>query len=141
MSNSKTCFSSGGEREDIFLKFSPKYTAANGLASIAGIAALGCVASVDTSVLMDAMSDRDVWAFFGIIIACDIAGIVLGLLVAFSNRCCCKNDFEFGAILTSSPHTSYVIGPDGELVQAEGKTRETEEASNVGRRNWAESQP
>ena len=62
---------------------------------------------------------------------CSILGLILALIATFSNQCnccksscccsCCSESFEFGALVTSSPHTPYILGPDGKLVK-EGET-------------------
>ena len=34
--------------------------------------------------------------------------------------------FEFGALVTSSPHTPYILGPDGKLVKEENKKEDVD---------------
>ena len=65
-----------------------------------------------------------------------IGGILFTLAATFSNQCsccrscccctCCTKPFEMGALLTSSPHTPYVLGSDGGLrkVETGGKLEE-----------------
>jgi len=68
---------------------------------------------------------------------CSILGLILTLVATFSNQCNCCNTscccscfsepFEFAALATSSLHTPYIIGPDGQLV----REREMEEGEVV----------
>ena len=60
-----------------------------------------------------------------------ILALVLTLAATFSNQCncmssCCAEPFEMRALLVSSPHTPYVLGPDGQL-----RKEATEMDSNV----------
>ena len=42
---------------------------------------------------------------------------------------CCSEPFQFGALLASSPHTAYIVGPNGELITdtEENKNEEMKE--------------
>ena len=104
-----------------FITFSPKYTAVTTIGSVAGV--LLCIVT-----LFLETSDWDcatgTYIAFGHPFT--ILGVILTLVVAFSNQCnschsyaCCFEPFEFGALLTSSPHTPYILGPDGHLVSEE----------------------
>ena len=57
---------------------------------------------------------------------CSLLGLILTLVAALSNQCsrcgtccclCCREPFEFGALVTSSPYIPYILGPDGQLVR------------------------
>ena len=107
-----------------FITFSPKYTAVTTIGSVAGV--LLCIVT-----LFLETSDWDcatgTYIAFGHPFT--ILGVILTLVVGFSNQCnschachcyaCCFEPFEFGALLTSSPHTPYILGPDGHLVREE----------------------
>ena len=72
-----------------------------------------------------------------------IAGLLLSLAAALSNQCkcfkscccclCCTEPFEAGALITSSLHTPYVIGLDGQLSKEKtgGGQERGEEAETV----------
>ena len=68
-----------------------------------------------------------------------ILGIILTLVAAFSNQCfccksscCCCEPFQFGALVISSPHTSYILRPDGQLLrEAETDIEENKEEDVV----------
>ena len=144
VSNSKLCGGGGEERgevesaeEETFITFSPKYTAVNVCVSIAGFLA---------SVLMMHLTSPNHWNCFERYQAyggrlSSLLGLLLTLVVAFSNnrvfkRFCCAScslsqPFEVGALLTSSPHTPYILGPDGQLVKEGGTERNNEEEMEV----------
>ena len=51
---------------------------------------------------------------------CSVLGLILSLVVTFSNKCsccsaCCKQPFELGALVVSSPNDAYILAPHGEL--------------------------
>ena len=114
------------ERAEVesFVTFSPKYTAVTTIGSVAGV--LLCIVT-----LFLETSDWDcatgTYIAFGHPFT--ILGVILTLVVAFSNQCncclacpcyaCCLEPFEFGALLPSSPHTPYILGPGGHLVREE----------------------
>ena len=120
---------------DTFISFSPISTAVN-----AGVGIGGYIAFIFTRALITPTSRT--WSSgnsFGVE-SChayspndligpsvSILGIILTLVAAFFNQCCCCKcscccePFQFGALVTSSLHTPYILRPDGQLVR-EGET-------------------
>ena len=115
-SNSKKWCRSARLEADTFITFSPKYTAINAGVNIAGL--LIYVFIIADSLFYDAED-------YTIQVIPFILGLLLTLATTFSNQCnccrncccssCCTEPFEIGALLTSSPHTPYVLGSDGQL--------------------------
>ena len=127
VSNTRVCCGGEGKTEDnekgnktrkeeTFITFSPKYTAINAGVNIAGL--LIYVFIIADSLFYDAED-------YTIQVIPFILGLLLTLATTFSNQCnccrncccssCCTEPFEIGALLTSSPHTPYVLGSDGQL--------------------------
>ena len=84
----------------------------------------------------DVVCANDYYFQYGL--PCSLLGLILTLVATFSNQCnCCKTSccsscfsepfelFEFAALVTSSLHTPYILGPDGQLVR-EGENEEEE---------------
>jgi|ERR1712192_110342 len=120
---------------DIFISFSPKYTAINAAVSVAGIPAY--------FFLMELVAGDDCNIdYFGLL--CSLLGLILTLVVAFLPKCNSfashfgfswplrfilplgltlapdfASSFEFGALVTSSPNIPYILGLDGQLVKEE----------------------
>ena len=123
-----TKYSVTRRKEESLIMFSGKYTGVNAAASFAGI-----LVHIFALPLLSKISESDgYWYCFSTIyinyggLLCSIMGIILTLVVvAFSNNCnslttSCSSfsrSFEFGAILTSSPHTAYILSPDGQVVK------------------------
>ena len=129
VSNSKLCCR-GGSGGKGFISFSPKCTAINVGVSVTGILAYYItlpLLSTSTSTSPDWFCSTNAYLFFGF--PCSIFGLILTMVATFSNQCnCCKSScccscfnepFEFGALVTSSPHIPYIIEPDGQLVREE----------------------
>ena len=125
-------------KQESFISYSPKYTAVNAGGSIAGIL-------LNFFIFAHFSRERSLplfgYVIFGLPIS--ILGLLLTLVVAFSNQCncckcwccsCCSEPFQFGALLASSPHTSYIVGPGGELITdtEENKEKEMQEALEMG---------
>ena len=124
----------GGES---FISFSPMTTAVN-----AGVCIAGALAYLFTLPLVATHPD---WfcsteLFLKLGLPCTIIGLILTLVATFSNQCnccrtcccscetfcccfccnsCCCEPFQFGALIISSPHVPYILGPDGQLVMEE----------------------
>ena len=121
--------------EESFIMFSPKYTAINAGVSTGGLLLLFPVLSLVFP--NQELCPSGLYLIYGGL-PCTILSLLLTLVAAFSNQwncckscCCCSScsePFEFGALLTSSPHTPYILGPEGEL-----KAENIEESKNGGR--------
>ena len=115
--------------------FSPKYTAINAGISTGGLLLLFPVLSLVFP--NQELCPSGLYLIYGGL-PCTILSLLLTLVAAFSNQwncckscCCCSScsePFEFGALLTSSPRTPYILGPEGEL-----KAENIEESKNGGR--------
>ena len=129
VSNSRVCCGGEGKTEDnekgnktrkeeTFITFSPKYTAINAVVSVVGL-----LVFLFTMPLIQETS----FELYGLVLFGTpfIPGLLLTLATTFSNQCnccrscccfsCCTEPFEIGALLPSEPHTSYVLGSDGQL--------------------------
>ena len=124
-------------KKECFISFSPVYTAVN---AGAGVLAFLSLVLIEPHISPPSASDSLLYekpfyvSFGGLPIS--VLGLLLTLLVAFSNQCrcfkswCCScflEPFQFGALLTSSPHTPCILGPEGQLT-----TEEQERASKMG---------
>ena len=132
VTNSKFCCGEGGGQQgERFISFSPRSTAVNVGANVAGI--LTYIFTLPLSSEFHGCSIISYYLVFGGL-PCSILGLILTLVAAFSNQCnccksscccsCCSEPFEFGALLASSPHTPYILGPDGQLVREEENKEE-----------------
>ena len=120
--------------EESFIMFSPRYTAVNAGVSTVGILLLFPI--LDLVLPNQPLCPSGLYLIYGGL-PCTILSLLLTLVAAFSNQwncckscCCCSScsePFEFGALLTSSPHTPYIFGPEGEL-----KAENIEESENAG---------
>ena len=109
--------------DEQFITFSPKYTAINGGISVAGLLACFLTRPVTDHSEPDSLLVSGQMLFM--VAVPFIAGLLLSLAAALSNQCkcckscccclCCTEPFEMGALLTSSLHTPYVLGLDGQL--------------------------
>ena len=112
----------GAANQKPFITFSPKYTAINAGVSFAGL--LVYIFTIAENRSFSSIS-INVWPTF-------IGGLLFTLAATFSNQInccrlyCCVEPFEMGALLVSSPHTPFVLGPDGQL-----RREATEMDSNV----------
>jgi len=143
----------GGEQGERFISFSPISTAVNVGVSVAGILTYIFALPFEPNYkyLYVACVDGFYLVYGGL--PCSILGLLLTLVATFSNQCncckssccscscscctcscscssscccsCCSEPFEFAALATSSLHTPYILGPDGQLVR-EGENKEEE---------------
>ena len=113
----------------MFICFSPKYTTANALVSTAGMIAFVFIRDL----LIPHSSAAALCSKASSPISALPAPIVLGapftlLVAAMSSKCNCSSSccapFEFGALLTSSPHVPCILGPGGELMRESETTIE-----------------
>jgi len=124
----------GGEQGERFISFSPISAAVNVGVSVAGILTYIFTMSQITgcdSRYWELFYTNEFYLVYGGL-PCSILGLILTLVATFSNQCnCCKascgcsEPFEFAALVTSSLHTPYIVGPDGQLVR-EGENEEEE---------------
>ena len=108
------------------ITFSPKYTAINAGLSVAG--ALTYAFSLPHTTYNEFAIEMSSF-IFSLIGLPSILALLLTLTATFSNKCnccrscccfsCCTEPFEIGALLTSSPHTPYVLRSDGQLRKVE----------------------
>ena len=138
-SNSKLCCKGEVEGEK-FISFSPKATAVNVSVTVAGILlyviTLPLVSALNYTAPLEDRCGSGFYLYLGL--PCSLLGIILTLVVAFSNQCscceacccsceracccfccnsCCCEQFEFGALVTSSHGIPYILRPDGQLVK------------------------
>ena len=116
--------------EKRFIAFSPTATAVNIGVSFAGILAFPFIM----------FSKRQEWycgtGYYILLgLPCSVLGVILSLVVTFSNKCsccsaCCKQPFELGALVVSSPNDAYILAPDGEL-KLEEKEDDIEEEEEM----------
>ena len=81
------------------------------------------------------MEYEPIYLLISIFVSIFFFGLLHTLAATFSNQInccrilcypCCSESFEMGALLVSSPHTPYILGPDGQL-----RKEATEMDSNV----------
>ena len=109
-------------REEPYISFSAKLTAANILFSIAGYCLLGAIMSnsaqentvPDLTLLMVTISGTLLTALLLALILCST-----NFSCCCSCNCCCeccsKPAFELGALVPSQPHESFVLDANGKL--------------------------
>ena len=126
--------------EKRFIAFSPTATAVNIGVSVAGILAFVFITPM-LFTRQELYCGTGAYIVFGGI-PCSVLGLILSLVVTFSNKCsccsaCCKQPFELGALVVSSPNDAYILAPDGELSleEKEDDIEEEEEMSNEKEEN------
>ena len=119
VSNSKVCCGGRGEKEEeSYLVFSPKFTAINVAVSLAG-SLIYFVTMAQLNPILFLFPEVPI-----IFLPLAILGVILTLVFTFCNQCscckssccclCCCEPFEFAALVTSSPHTPYILEEEEE---------------------------
>ena len=128
----------GGKQEEnekepeleTFVTFSAKHTAIN-----IAVSCVGLLVYADCILAYKNIEYEPIYWHIFIFVSIFFFGLLHTLAATFSNQInccrilcypCCSESFEMGALLVSSPHTPYILGPDGQL-----RKEATEMDSNV----------
>ena len=118
VSNSKVCCGGrGGKKEESYLGFSPKSTAINvGFSLVGSLIYFVTMAQLNPALFLS----REALIIF---LPLNILKVILTLVFTFCNKCsccksscclCCCEPFEFAALVTTSPHTPYILEEEEE---------------------------